>query len=161
MSRKVEATETLDSQNTFVKEIEENNAVPQPIEEVEVGGRQVEDKDSSKRDVPFNAEPALVYATAVLVNSPDNHVTKNYIDKIKIIDSKDHLQRNIEDFKFGNISTWGFGSQNYKHQIQVIIQVKTAYLWESPKGYLWRHLGTSSWTLQDGTDVSLFRIHQK
>ena len=104
----------------------------------------------------------VVYATAVLENCPDGKVTRNHLDSLSnIIDSKDHLQRNIEDFKFGNISTWEYGVNKFKHQIGVILDVKTAQLWESARGYLFEHLGTSTWTLNDGTEVNLIRIHQR
>jgi hypothetical protein len=72
-----------------------------------------------------------------------------------------HLKRNIETFTFGNISNWDLGNGRHKHQIQVILQVKIAQLWESARSYLWRHLGTSTWTLKDGTEASLIRIHQR
>ena len=47
---------------------------------------------------------AVVYATAMLENSIHDQVTRSQMD------SKDHLQRNILDFKFSNISTWEMGS---------------------------------------------------
>ena len=69
-------------------------------------------------------------------------MTQNCFNSLSdIIDSKEHLQRNIEDFKFGNISNWEAGNQKYAHQMQVILKVKTGQLWESARGYLWRHLG--------------------
>ena len=117
-----------------------------------------------KEDQPANRsiETVIVYATAVLENSPDSQVTRSHIDSLsKIIDCKEHLQRNIEDFKFGKLSSWELGNKMFDHQIQVTLKVKTTQLWESPRGYLWRHLGTSTWTLQDGTSVSLIKIHQK
>ena len=103
-----------------------------------------------------------VFATVVLDNSPCNKVFKDHLDSIsQIIDSKEHLQRNIENFHFGNISTWELGDYKFKHQIQVLLKVKTGALWESARSYLWRHLGTSTWTLHDGTEVTLVRIHQR
>ena len=93
---------------------------------------------------------------------PRDQVTNKNIEAIsQIIDSKEHLQCNIEDFRFENISSWELGNRKYKHQIAVLLKVKTAQLWESPISYFWRHLGSSTWTLQDGTEASLIRIHQK
>ena len=101
-------------------------------------------------------------STAVLRNSPHDQVTNKNIEAIsQIIDSKEHLQCNIEDFRFENISSWELGNRKYKHQIALLLKVKTAQLWESPRSYLWRQLGSSTWTLQDGTEASLIRIHQK
>ena len=43
-----------------------------------------------------------VFATIVLDKSPRNKVFKDHLDLIsQIIDSKEHLQRNIENFNFG------------------------------------------------------------
>ena len=103
-----------------------------------------------------------VFATIVLDKSPRNKVFKDHLDSIsQIIDSKEHLQRNIENFNFGNISTWELVDYKFKHQIQILLKVKTGTLSESARSYLWRHLGTSTWTLQDGTEVTLVRIHQR
>jgi hypothetical protein len=67
------------------------------------------------------ASTALVYATAVFKSSPFSQITQHYFNYLSdIIDSKEHLQKNIEDFKFGNISSWEAGNQKYDHQIQVI-----------------------------------------
>ena len=82
--------------------------------------------------------------TAVFKNSPFSQLTRNNMNSLSdIIYSKEHLQRNIEDFKFGNVSTWKAENQKFDHQMQVIIKVKTVQLWESARGYLWKYLGTS------------------
>ena len=55
-------------------------------------------------------------STAVLKNSPHDQVTNKNIESIsQIIDSKEHLQHNIEDFRFGNISSWELKNRKYKH----------------------------------------------
>ena len=115
--------------------------------------------NNEKQAIPTSV---VVYATAVLENCPYSKVNSNHIDSLSnIIDSKDQLQSTIEDFKFGNITTWEYGINKFKHQIGVILDVKTAQLWESARGYLFKHLGTSTWTLNDGTEVNLIRIHQR
>ena len=102
----------------------------------------VHDSDSGKED---NIEPALVYAPAVLENSPFHQVTRNQMDSLnKIIDSKEHLQRNILDFNFGSISSWEMGNQKFEQQIQIILKIKTAKLWENARSYFWKHLWTYS-----------------
>ena len=118
--------------------------------------------DSIGATTSREASTAVVYATAVFKNSPVNQLTRNNMNSLSdIIDSKEHLQRNIENFKFGNVSTWKAENQKFDHQMQVILEVKTVQLWESARGYLWKHLGTSLWPLHDGTEVSLVRIHQR
>ena len=73
------------------------------------------------------ASTAVVYATtAAFKNSPFSQLTRNNMNSLSdIIDSKEHLHRNIEDFKFGNVSTWKAENQKFDHQMQVIFKVKT------------------------------------
>jgi hypothetical protein len=136
---------------------------PSQIEDEISNVQSVDNLDTEKKvdDKPKTAV-AVVYATVVLANSIYDQVTKSQIDSLsKIIDSKDHLQRNILDFKFSNISTWEMGNRKFKRQIQVVLEVNTLHVWENARSYLWRHLWASSWSLQDGTEISLVRIHQK
>ena len=137
----------------------------QVVENIHSGNLNNENKAVNVKESPprkGESETAIVYETVVLDDCPHNQVMRNHIDTIsKIIDCKEHLQTNIEDFKFGNISSWDLSNQKFKHQIQIILKVKTVQLWKSPRGYLWRHLGSSNWTLHDGTAVSLVSIHQK
>ena len=106
---------------------------------------------------------AIIYATVVLDSCQQNQVTwKNFDSVSQIIDSKEHLRQNIEHFEFGNMSSSDIDNRQFKHQIQAVLKVKTYQLWESPRSYLWRHLGkNSTWTLEDGTEVSIIRIHQR
>ena len=46
-----------------------------------------------------------------------------------------------------------------KAQLPVVLHVKTSRLWQSPRSYIWKHLGNSAWTIQDGVKVTLYRIH--
>lgn len=160
----IEAEEVV-SEETDGKTTVDSKDVEQILkEETESGEAETKSDKAKSSEIPGLNKPAdaLVYGTVDLESSPYNQVTRSQIDSVsKIIDCKEHLQRNISDFEFGKISSWNSGHQRYKHQIQLIIQVKTAQLWESPRSYLWRHLGTSVWTLEDGTQVSISRIHQK
>jgi hypothetical protein len=161
---KVDIEEIVDNEEILVIVQANENKSDSPSNEVEQKDVPLEESNITKNEISNPPQDLLsvVYATAVLDNSPHGQVTNKNIESIsQIIDSKEHLQRNIEDFRFGNISSWELGNRKYMHQIQVILKVKTAQLWEGPRSYLWRHLGSSTWTLHDGTEASLIRIHQK
>jgi len=180
-SSEIEGTETFENVNDLnnVNEIIETT---EKAESVNVGCESGKDVEKSSNDAKESlnqpkvndvtevsdsgketmSEVVEVFATANLDNSTRDRVFKDQIDSIsQIIDYKEHLRRNIEGFKFGNISTWELSDKKFKHQIQVSLKVKTGQLWESARSYLWRHLGSSTWTLQDGTEFSLTRIHQR
>ena len=78
-----------------------------------------------------------------------------------IIKSKDHLCRNICNVVFSNLRTFKLNSGKYEHSVQVEITVNTANLLENARSYIYHHLGKDTWTLRDGTAISLIRIHQK
>ena len=48
----------------------------------------------------------------------------------------------------------------FEHIVAVKLIVNTAQLWESPRSYIWKHLGNNSvWTRGNGTEIRLSRIH--
>ena len=78
-----------------------------------------------------------------------------------ILKSKDHLCRNISNVNFRNLQTYRVRAGKFDHSIQLELSVNTANLWESGKSYIYHHLGKDIWTLNDGTAISIVRIHQK
>ena len=79
----------------------------------------------------------------------------------RYITNKDHLARNSEKIAVDKFSTRKV-SGNFSHVAQIRIHVKTAQLWESPRSYLWKHLGGDNvWKRGNGTKIQLERIHQK
>jgi hypothetical protein len=90
-----------------------------PPNVVETKDATFKEPGTTAKDIQNRPQDSLsvVYATAMLENSPYNQVTKTNIESIsQIIDSKEHLQRNIENFRFGNISSWGLSNGKYNHQ---------------------------------------------
>ena len=79
----------------------------------------------------------------------------------EITSSKEHLKRNTFDFKFGKVKSLKSGNSLFQHEVPAFFHVRTENLWESSRTYIWKHLGTSSWTMDDGTIVTFSRIHQK
>ena len=104
----------------------------------------------------------LIYATASLNDSPHNKLDTACQNTIfEILDSKDHLKRNIVKGKVEKIKSRKEDDGKFKHEVDIILQVRTSSLWEPARTYIWKHLGNSSWKLQDGTEVSFVRIYRK
>ena len=104
----------------------------------------------------------VVYGPAVLQESMHNRVESSDVnDIIDIIDSKNHLKHNISKIRLGRINNYDADNSKFKHEIEFIFNVSTAPLLKSPRVYLWKHLGTSEWTLRDGRLLSFVRIHRK
>ena len=104
----------------------------------------------------------FILHVVILDDSPLSQVNNGMVNSVvHLIDSKDHLRRNINDIKYGAIKDYRESNLKFRHEIQFILHVKTASLWETPRAYLWKHLGTSTWTLNDGTRISFVKIHRK
>ena len=103
-----------------------------------------------------------VHVTVIFENSRNEIVKQDEIDSlVRFITSKDHLARNVNDIQYSVLSSREFGDQKFKHTAQVMINMKTAILWEGARGYIWKHLGLDTWTRGNGTRIALVRIHQK
>ena len=111
----------------------------------------------------YGADIVMVYATALLKNAPFSRVEDDTLRSIsEIVRCKDHLLRNIENSEFADIRNRPMRcSFQFMHQVNIVVSVKKSILWETARSYVWKNLGSSSWTLHDGTEVSLIRIHQK
>ena len=123
-----------------------------------------DDMEEYKTDVvDSESSSELIYITASLKNSPHCRVDTTCQNSIfKILDSKEHLLRNIMKGKVEEIRATGANEGKYEHEVSMSIQVKTENLWEPARTYIWKHLGNScSWKLQDGTEVSFVKIHRK
>ena len=70
-----------------------------------------------------------------------------------IIDSNDHIRRNVCKIKFGNVKTEKLENSRFKHEMEVTFHVKTQNLWENARSYLRKHFGGSNWKLQDGIEL--------
>ena len=108
-------------------------------------------------------DTVCVNVTASLQYSPHKTVDDGTLESILgIVNNKDHLRRNIHDVTIGNIrNRQMWRSSNYEHEVEFTVLVLKNSLWESARSYLWKNLGTSTWTLNDGTELSFKKIHQK
>ena len=105
---------------------------------------------------------SVVYATAILENSTVEKMDKvTYESVFKVIDSKDHIKKNVLHVKVTDVHSEGSTNSKFRHELNIAFKVKTNAIWNSPRTYLWKHLGTSEWTLHDGTKLNFVKIHQK
>ena len=80
----------------------------------------------------------------------------------EILSSKEQVKQNtISTTDVGNIFNQQSRNLKFNHRVEIILHVKTSNLREMAKRYIWRHIGTSRWNLNDGTRVSFTKIHQK
>ena len=110
-----------------------------------------------------NIVPTVVTinATAIIDNSPNEVLTNEDISSIvKILRNKEHLASNIVNIEYSYLSTREF-RQKFKHTVGLAIFVKTCNLWEGARSYIFRHIGRDTWTLRNGSEVNILRIHQK
>ena len=139
------------------------------VQEVEKSGTVTNGDPSKVGDVigidsGTHSDIVSIHATASLVNSPCNKVdTACQHSVFALMDSKDHLKRNIVKGKAEHIRSRPDDNCNgkFKHEIDMVIEVRTNSLWEPARTYIWKHLGNSSWTFNDGTEVSFIKIHRK
>ena len=110
-----------------------------------------------------NIVPTVVTinATAIIDNSPNEVLTNEDISSIvKILRNKEHLASNIVNIEYSYLSTREF-RQKFKHTVGLAIFVKTRNLWEGARSYIFRHIGRDTWTLRNGSEVNILRIHHK
>ena len=111
------------------------------------------------------AKPALItiHASAVIENSPyAEFMEEEWQSLNRFIISKEHLQKNVASVRHcESISSESPGGR-FRHVVRIQIDVRTESLWETPRSYLWRHIGQeNSWNRSNGTIITLTRIHQK
>ena len=104
----------------------------------------------------------IVYAAAVIEDSPRESITKTDVKALEnLIFRETHLKQNIARLQIGETSSRGFRNKRFKHTVQFLISVKTKKLWDSPRQYIWKHLGQLEWKKEDETGVKFSRIHVK
>ena len=93
-----------------------------------------------------------VFGVAHFENLPFNTLTEDDLKSLeKFVLSEKHLEENIVSFDFKVISSL---------EVNLKFSVKTDRLWESPRQYLWKHLGGNNyWDRSNGTRIRIKRIH--
>ena len=131
-------------------------------EEVEIASRDDDQKDfgtNVTEDRPINA---AIHATAIVQNSPYGNFNQDEWNSIfRFITNKDHLKRNVCNVEYCQFRSQNLGNNSFVHTVGLKIIVNTDSLWESPRSYLWRHVGQDVWERGNGSSITLTKIHQK
>ena len=109
-------------------------------------------------------EPQLVtlHSTAVIDNSPFSSFSQDEWESIgRFATNKEHLRKNILNIRYCQSSTRYTGSDLFQHIVEIEIVVSTKSLWQSPRAYLWKHVGQDYWERGNGSRIRLTKIHQK
>ena len=118
----------------------------------------VEKTGNCQNEVP---QVVVVNATAIIDDSPNQTLTNDDVQAIiKILTSKEHLANNIANIEYASLSSREF-RKNFKHTVGLAISVRSSNLWEGARSYIWKHIGRDTWTLRNGAEVNIVRIHQK
>ena len=104
------------------------------------------------------AEVVVVYATAVVENSPGEADVKGLEG---LVFRERHLQENIQKIEFGQHFSQRSRNSHFTHTIEMKFYVKTKKLWEGARSYIWRHFGQMEWEKGNGTKVKMNRLHVK
>ena len=101
----------------------------------------------------------IVHATAVIERSPTRDC--DYQEIYDLIVKENHMRNNITNISINHESTREFRSNLFTHTVSLMMTVKTAALWDSPRQYIWKHLGQNDWKENSGTAIKFLRIHVK
>ena len=115
-------------------------------EEIETTEEQEKESNDFVRIPPI----VTVHATAIFENSPNSNVMQDEIDSlVRIITSKNHLARNVNDVLYSILPSTEFGHQNFKHSSSSYKCENCQFMGWSQGVYLEalkvRHLDTRQW----------------
>ena len=115
------------------------------------------------KDAVVLPEIVDVFATATFSLCAYSQLSQDDLDSLyRFITSKEHLKKNIASIHYDKI--YSLGSDNagtFEHAVQFRIGVRRQNLWEGPRSYIWKHLGSDVWERGSGTLIKLSHIHQK
>ena len=105
----------------------------------------------------------LLYAEAVIENSPNDRLSKDELDSLsRFITHNEHLARNVSIVKVEKRSSKEAANKKYIHTAIVHMNIRTKALGEHPKSYLQKQLGkNNSWHRGNGSKITFSNISQK
>ena len=179
VTEEVFTTEDLPVRNSDAKEViidskdeaqtvssEQNCVSPDTSENIEVQVKCVAEDDvqidTGSNDVAEFKQPAVavIHATAIIQNSPYHSFSQDEWNSIlRFITNKDHLKKNVTNVEYCQSSSKDQGNTCFMHSVLLKILVKTEPLWESPRSYLWKHVGQDTWERGNGSSIMLTKIH--
>ena len=120
----------------------------------------VNDTTAAQKDFTDD-QIVVVHATGVVENSPYSKFDgEEWVSMLRFIGSKDHLKKNIVDVRKCHSKSIANGDK-FKHVVGLEIIVNAKALWETPRSYLFRHVGQDIWERGNGSSITLTKIHQK
>ena len=115
-------------------------------------------------DTFIRPEVVDIYGTVIIENSPFQAFVQEQLNSlVRFLTAKEHLKKNIMNIDVNPLSSREFneGSGTFKHTVGLKLSVKTANLWETPRSYIFRHVGQDCWKRGNGSNVNVVGIHQK
>ena len=100
-----------------------------------------------------------VHATAVIENCPEEIC--DYKEIYDLVTKEHHMRANIANVNIDHQSTRKFRSNIFTHTLNLVLTVKAAALCDSPRQYIWKHLGQNDLKKKNGTAIKFVRIHVK
>ena len=87
---------------------------------------------------------------------------KDYQFVESIVSRYDHLKQNIQKIEFGACRTYVDKEKNaFNHSLAIKLFVDSSQLWQGARSYVWKFLGQDEWKKNDGTVLTVNRIHVK
>ena len=122
-----------------------------------------DNKASELREGQNNSEMAVVHAQVSFADCPRESLSSKELTSVEgILFRLDHMKQNLKSKEFGRyITRRSDDGVNFTHTLDLKLFVATERLWETARSYIWRHMGQYTWTLHDGTQVTMNRIHVK
>ena len=116
-------------------------------------------EDDTRQEV--HSQPEIVI-TVIIEKSPFNLLAQEEIDSItRFIMQKEHMKKNITNIEYNLLPSRNSECGLFRHTISLRLSVKTLNLWETPRSYVFRHVGQDIWERGNGSEIRITKIHQK
>ena len=129
--------------------------VPASNDKEQVAISHKEDDTSQECHIQPQPEVVVIHGTAVIDNSPFNLLAQEEVESIsRFITQKEHMKKNIENIEYSLLSSRNSEGDLFRHTVSLKVFVKTVNLWETPRSYIFRHVG------QDAFSEEMVRISE-
>ena len=119
-------------------------------------------QDDTCQEVQSQPEIVVIHGTVIIDKSPFNLLAQEEVDSIsRFITQKEHMKKNIMNIEYNLLSSINSECGLFRHTISLRLFVKTVNLWETPRSYVFRHVGQDTWERGNGSDIRITKIHQK
>ena len=119
-------------------------------------------EDDTRQEVHSQPEIVIIHGTVIIEKSPFNLLAQEEIDSItRFIMQKEHMKKNITNIEYNLLPSRNSECGLFRHTISLRLSVKTLNLWETPRSYVFRHVGQDTWERGNGSEIRITKIHQK